>query len=296
MLTRPKLIASLIASAAVFALVVAATRQPANPKPTPLAEKNSSRANELAPANSDRALLNAINETIEQSDSAQARWGVFVISLNDGRVLSSRVGQRLFTPASNMKIFTTAVALDLLGEGYRWRTSVYAEKPIDAKGSLEGDLILYGRGAPDLDSKRDLAALANQLYQRGLRHVQGDLVGDKSYIRGEPFGVGWQWNDLQWYYGAEPSALSVDENSVEVTLCPGNRVAAPASVLVTSNDNYFQLTNAATTAERDAPTTVGIVRDLSGKGLRVWGEFPASGRSFSAFVSVFDPALRAATL
>jgi D-alanyl-D-alanine carboxypeptidase/D-alanyl-D-alanine-endopeptidase (penicillin-binding protein 4) len=67
-------------------------------------------------------------------------------------------------------------------------------------------------------------------------------------------------------------------------------------VLLNPNDNYFHLTNAATTGERDAPTTVGITRELSGNGLRVWGEFPTSGRSFSAFLSVYNPALRAAAL
>jgi D-alanyl-D-alanine carboxypeptidase/D-alanyl-D-alanine-endopeptidase (penicillin-binding protein 4) len=292
MLTRSRLIASLLLSSAILAFVFAAQRQPAASD----SEKNPSQAKPNSLVSSDRALLTAINETLEQSDSSQARWGVFVMSLNDGRVLCSRDGERLFTPASNMKIFTTAVALDLLGEGYRWRTSMYAEKPIDANGVLDGDLVLYGRGAPDLDSKRDLPALANQLYERGLRQVRGDLVGDKSYFRGESQGLGWQWNDLQWYYGAEPSALSVDENTVEVTLGPGNKISAPASVLITPNDNYFQVTNAATTADSDAPTTVGIVRDLSGNGLRVWGEFPSGGRSFSAFISVFDPALRAAKL
>lgn len=253
-------------------------------------------SNQPATVVSDPALLSAINQLIEQSDTARARWGVFVMSLSDGRVLCSRDGERLFTPASNMKIYTTAVALDVLGEGYRWRTSVYADKQIDSSGSLDGDLILYGRGAPDLNSKRDLTALANQLYERGLRQVRGNIIGDASYFRGEAYGVGWQWNDLQWYYGAEPSALSIDENSIEVTLGPGNKIDGPASVFINPNDNYLHLTNSATTGARDAPMTVGITRELSANGLRVWGEFPSGGRSFSAFLSVFDPALRAATL
>jgi serine-type D-Ala-D-Ala carboxypeptidase/endopeptidase (penicillin-binding protein 4) len=297
MLKRPRLIALLGVTVAALSLVVGATRQrkiQSQPQP----DKNASASSTPKPATivSDPALSSAIDQMIQQSDAAQARWGVFVMSLKDGRVLCSRDGDKLFTPASNMKIFTTAVALDLLSEGYRWRTSVYAQKQIDASGLLDGDLVLYGRGAPDLDSKRDLPALASQLYERGLRQVRGKIVGDEGYFRGESYGVGWQWSDLQWYYGAAPSALSIDENSVEVTLGPGNKIAGPASVLVTPNDNYFHLTNAATTGERDAPTTVGITRELSGNGLRVWGEFPTSGRSFSAFLSIYNPALRAATL
>src|SRR3712207_8554914 len=60
----------------------------------------------------------------------------------------------LFRSASNMKVYTTAVALDTLGADYRWRTSVYAEKEPDASGVIQGDLILYGRGAPDLSAER----------------------------------------------------------------------------------------------------------------------------------------------
>lgn len=252
----------------------------------------------VSTAPADLALAREIDRVIDDSDAAVARWGVFVMSMNDGRVIHSRNGDRLFTPASNMKIFTTAVALDLLGPDYRWRTSVYGQKEADSDGTLDGDLILYGRGAPDLDSKRKdgLPALADQIYQRGVRHVRGNIVGDESYLRGELYGSGWQWNDLQWYFGAAPSALSVDENSIEVTIAPADKAGSSASVVVSPNDNYVQLTNSTTTGERDATTTIGIIRELSSNQLRVWGEFPVRGRSFSAFLSIHNPALRAATL
>jgi D-alanyl-D-alanine carboxypeptidase/D-alanyl-D-alanine-endopeptidase (penicillin-binding protein 4) len=157
----------------------------------------------------DAVLAHDIDQLIDKSDSAKARWGVFVMSLKDGRVLYSRDGDKLFTPASNMKIFTTAVALDLLGPDFRWRTSVYVSTPPTAEGVIDGDLILYGRGAPDLDSTKieSLPALADQLQRRGVRRVRGKIIGDEGYFRGETYGVGWQWNDLQWYYGAATERL-----------------------------------------------------------------------------------------
>ncbi|HEY6046333.1 MAG TPA: D-alanyl-D-alanine carboxypeptidase/D-alanyl-D-alanine-endopeptidase [Pyrinomonadaceae bacterium] len=246
----------------------------------------------------DLALAGELDRTIDESASGNARWGVFVTSMNDGRVIYSRNGDKLFTPASNMKIFTTAVALDLLGPDYRWRTSAYTESQIDSSGTIAGDLILYGRGAPDFDSKQkeSLPALVDQLYQRGLRHVRGNIIGDQSYFRGSLYGDGWQWNDLQWYFGAEPSALSIDENTVEVTIAPAGKAGSSADVVITPNDNYVRLTNSTKTADGDTPTTIGIIRDLSSNDLRVWGEFPTRGRSFSAFLSIYDPARRAATL
>ena len=112
---------------------------------------------------------------------AHARWGVFVASTKDGRVLSSRDGDRLFTPASNMKIFTTAVALDVLGADYRWRTSVYSVRPMDANGVVDGDLTLYGRGAPDFDSKAKggLPALVDHFTNAGLRRCAA-VIGTRA--------------------------------------------------------------------------------------------------------------------
>jgi D-alanyl-D-alanine carboxypeptidase/D-alanyl-D-alanine-endopeptidase (penicillin-binding protein 4) len=245
----------------------------------------------------DTTLARDVDQLID-ADSGKARWGVFVVSLKDGRVLYARDADKLFTPASNMKIYTTAVALDLLGSDYRWRTSVYASTQPTGDGVIDGDLILYGRGAPDLGSQdgEGVAALADELQRRGVRTVRGNIIGDESYFRGEMYGIGWQWNDLQWYYGAQPSALSIDENAVEVTLGPGNKTAGPASVVITPNDNRLQVTNNATTGARDAATTVGIKRGLSTNEVVVWGEFPIAGHAYSAFLSVHDPALRAATV
>jgi D-alanyl-D-alanine carboxypeptidase/D-alanyl-D-alanine-endopeptidase (penicillin-binding protein 4) len=266
------------------------------PAPAPVKAKSPPAPISQQPA--DLALAREIDRAIDTSDLTRARWGVFVTSMKDGRVLYSRNGDKLFTPASNMKIYTTAVALDLLGADYRWRTSVYADKQPDADGVIDGNLTLYGRGAPDLDTngKGGLAALADQLYQRGVRRVRGNIIGDESFFRGELYGLGWQWNDLQWYFGAEPSALTINENSVELTIAPANRVGSSATLTLNRGSNYFHLTNRTQTAERDATTTIGINRGLSDNELLVWGDFPVGGRTFSAFLSVTTPARWAATL
>jgi D-alanyl-D-alanine carboxypeptidase/D-alanyl-D-alanine-endopeptidase (penicillin-binding protein 4) len=303
MMRNRKLLLTLIALTVVGAAVALALGQrKLSPAPK---EKVAASSPVQKPASSpnplDSSLAKAIDQIIDGSELKQGRLGVFVISLSDGRVVYSRDSDRLFTPASNMKAYTTAVAIDSLGPDYRWRTSVYVEKQPDTNGNVSGDLILYGRGSPDLISKAkgdapSLAKFAEQLYASGVRRVTGNIVGDESYFRGEMFGVGWQWNDLQWYYGAQPSALSVDENSIEVTMGPGAKLGDNASVVVSPNQNYVQLVNTGTTADRDAPTSIGLLRDLSGNVVHVWGEFPTGGHAFSAFLSVHNPALWAATL
>jgi D-alanyl-D-alanine carboxypeptidase/D-alanyl-D-alanine-endopeptidase (penicillin-binding protein 4) len=267
------------------------------PTPTPpAASRNPALSVSSAPA--DLSLAKEIDRAIDESDLGQARWGVFVMSMSDGRVLYSRNGDKLFTPASNMKIYTTAAGLDLLGENYHWRTSVYANKQPDSNGVIDGDLTLYGRGDPGLDSssKDGLPVLALELWQHGVRHVRGSVIGDESYFRGETYGLGWQWNDVQWYFGAQPSALTIDANAMELTIAPGSKSGNAAAVQLQRENRYFHLTNNTTTGDRATPASIGINRGLSDNEIRVWGEFPAGGRGFTAYLSIYNPALWAATL
>jgi D-alanyl-D-alanine carboxypeptidase/D-alanyl-D-alanine-endopeptidase (penicillin-binding protein 4) len=244
----------------------------------------------------------AIDRAIDESELASAEWGVYVVSLRDGRVLYARNSDKLFTPASNMKLYTTAVALDQLGADYRWRTSVYSEAPVDASGTIKGDIILYGRGAPDLASqaKREtpnsLDQLADELYRRGVRRVTGGVVGDESYFRGEPLGDGWLWNDVQWYFGAEVSALSINSNETTVTITSAGEPGEKPIVKAGSATDYFQIKNDVNTTERGSAMTLGVTRGLSENVVRVWGDFPAGGRSYNVRLSVHKPALWAATL
>lgn len=248
----------------------------------------------------DAELGRKIGRLIETGEAAAARWGVHVVSLRDGRVLYARDAGRLFTPASNMKLYTTAAALDLLGADYRWRSSVYAAAAPDAAGNVAGDLVLYGRGAPDLSARAapgrrsQLAELADALYARGVRRVGGAVVGDESYFRGEALGSGWLWEDVQWYYGAEVSALSVDDNEVALTLAPAREAGGPAEVKTTPALEDARVVNDLLTVERGARPVFGVTRELSSNVVRVWGELPAGGAGHSVRLSVHRPALVAA--
>lgn len=298
-LTRFLLISSVALTACLLVLLAGQSNRSASR--TPELPKAISSAEVVSKQPRDTALAGEIDRTIDESELAQARWGVFVMSLNDGRIIYSRNGDKLFTPASNMKIYTTAAALDLLGADYRWRTSVYADTQPDSSGIISGDLTLYGRGSPDLVSHRksdapSLVDLADQLYQRGVRQVRGNIVGDESYFRGELYGVGWQWNDLQWYFGAEPSALSINANAIELAIAPASKIGDAATLKLRPDTGYVDLQNETTTGERGATTTIGINRGLSDNHVRVWGEFPLGSRGFTAYLSVHNPALWAATL
>jgi serine-type D-Ala-D-Ala carboxypeptidase/endopeptidase (penicillin-binding protein 4) len=243
----------------------------------------------------------AIDKAIGDAKLDNARLGVSVVSL-DGEVVYERNARDLFTPASNMKVYTTAVALDLLGADYRWRTSVYTDKQPDSSGTVNGDLVLYGRGAPDLVSKSQdevdvsLSRLAADLYARGIRRVKGNVVGDDSYFRGNALGDGWQWNDIQWYFGAEASALSVNENEIDVNVFPAKSAGEKATVSTNAGVNYVEIDNRLALASPSSRPTIGLYRGLSDNKIAVWGELPSSSKGFGARLAVHNPALWAANL
>jgi D-alanyl-D-alanine carboxypeptidase/D-alanyl-D-alanine-endopeptidase (penicillin-binding protein 4) len=225
-----------------------------------------------------------INEKIEKSAAANARWGVFAVSLKDGRVLCERDGRKLFNPASIQKTLTTIVGLDKLGADFRWKTSVYGANQIDADGNLSGDLTVYGEGAPDFDS----AALDNliaQLQNKNLKRITGDVIGDSSYFRGDAIGDGWTWNELQWYYGAEAAALSFNDNQAFINVENGEGKATTDYLTVTVG-NPTPIA-AASNAEKIANYEAGgIKRGLDNNDFYVWG----NSKNFGARVSVHNPA------
>ena len=131
-----------------------------------------------------------------------------------------------------MKLYTVAAALDRLSPDYRFVTSVYATARPDAAGVLRGDLTIYGRGDPSIAARfnsgdyfKGINDLAAQIAAAGVKRVEGDLVGDETYFVGPQYGSGWKWEDLQWWYGAEVSALTVNDNALDLSVKPGSRWA-----------------------------------------------------------------------
>jgi serine-type D-Ala-D-Ala carboxypeptidase/endopeptidase (penicillin-binding protein 4) len=229
----------------------------------------------------DVAMCADINQAIDKSLFSNARWGVFAVSLKDGRVVCSRDGRKLFNPASIQKTLTAIVALDKLGADFRWKTSVFADGQIEPDGTLNGSLILYGQGAPDFDDAA-MENLISQLQAKGLKKIKGNVIGDESFFRGDTIGDGWTWNELQWYYGAEASALSFNDNQAFINVENGEPRTSTDYIKVKMGKPSTDA-NMNTAANTEAS---GIKRGLSDNEFYVWG----NAKNFGARVAVHDPA------
>jgi D-alanyl-D-alanine carboxypeptidase/D-alanyl-D-alanine-endopeptidase (penicillin-binding protein 4) len=114
---------------------------------------------------------------------ARARIGVAVTDLVTGEEVFAANPDMKLNLASNTKLLTSVAALGVLGNGFRWRTGVFAEQPVDDAGVIAGDLYLRGKGDPML-SVANLDALAAEIAARGVRTIEGRLVLDTGYFDG----------------------------------------------------------------------------------------------------------------
>ncbi len=127
-----------------------------------------------------------------------------------------------------MKNFTVAAALEKLTPDFRFVTSVYATALPDPDGTIKGDLRIFGRGDVSISTAftegnyyKKLDEFADKIAAAGVKRIEGSIVADDSYFSGNPIPASWEWDDLQWYYGAEVSALPLNDNAVDLTVTPG---------------------------------------------------------------------------
>ncbi len=244
-------------------------------------------------SNNTAALAAQIDNQISQPRFAAASWGISVVSLDSGRTLYVHRADRLMQPASTAKLFTAALALSTLGAGYQIPTRLLASGTI-RDGRLNGPLVLYGTGDPTLGTPSSAAwaaQLAEQLYQRGVRQVRGDLIADDSYFTGPSFGSGWEAGDLQSWFGVPSSALSVGENIVDITLSPGSAAGLPASLGFDPVDAKMSLLGHITTTLSRTPADINLYRAPGDATLYAFGTVPAKSPPQHFKLSLPDPAL-----
>ncbi|TAM57759.1 MAG: D-alanyl-D-alanine carboxypeptidase/D-alanyl-D-alanine-endopeptidase [Rhodanobacter sp.] len=241
------------------------------------------------------ALAAQIDAQINQPRFAAARWGIAVASLDSGRLLYAHHADQLLQPASTAKLFTAAVSLAVLGPEYRIPTRLLGHGHI-RHGRLDGPLVLYGMGDPTLGTagSADWAdRLAGQLATRGVRLVRGDLVADDSYFASPPFGSGWEAGDLQDGFAAPPSALSVQENVVAITVSPGVRAGLPASLDFAPADATPPLLGQLTTSAAHSQSDINLYRAPGDAGLHAFGTIALDSPPQHFKLAVPDPALLA---
>lgn len=248
-----------------------------------------------------------IEHTIRTSKAIGAgAVGIEVVQLGTNRTLFSLNSDKLFVPASNTKLFTTAMALTRLGPDHRMVTRVLTAKEPEA-GRIAGDLVLAGAGDPSMsfiripyvekddpaDPMAAIEAFADQIAAKGVRWITGDIIGDDTAYEWEPFAPGWGLHDPVWEYGAPVSALNLGSNSIRVDLEPSSEDGAPAAIVTTPAFDYFVIDNRTQSAKGDQDDIE--VRRLGPRHLQISGTVVRKPKRDALWLAVDDPALYAAT-
>jgi D-alanyl-D-alanine carboxypeptidase/D-alanyl-D-alanine-endopeptidase (penicillin-binding protein 4) len=251
-------------------------------------------------------LSKKIDAILAQPDVSRGFWGIEIVSLDSGQTLYSENADHLFTPASNTKLFTTAAALALIGPDYRFHTTVESNADIDKYGRLNGDLVLVGRGDPNLsgrslpytlrterklDPVHVLQELADQVAAKGVKMISGDVIADDSWYPYERYGEGWSQDDLMWEWGAPASALTINDNVVFLTIQPADRPGELAYLNINPFPDYYQVDNRVmTTPAGTGPRKVYTLREPGSNRLVAWGNIPVDDTGHTESIAIDDPA------
>ena len=201
----------------LLALSVLGACRHAAPPPAPTPAPVDPRAAALARFRAD------VDSMVRDPQWSNAHWGILVVDPGRNETLYAHNAGKLFLPASNQKIITGSVALTLLGADYRWRTS-FATRGRVSGGTLDGDLIVVGRGDPTVsdhmrgDALGPLRDVADSLAARGIKRIRGRIVAEGDLFPGPTLGYGWDWDDAIYGYGAGVDELLFNEGYTTVVV------------------------------------------------------------------------------
>ncbi len=240
-------------------------------------------------------------EQIVQSEPvvARAHLGMRVVEIQTGKVLYERNPQAWFVPASNTKLYSTALALTKLGSGHRFETQVVADgKDLRLVGgadpTLSGRTYPYNRDAEWRDGAAAMEGLADALVAKGVKVVEGSVIGDDTRYVWDPVPPGWGADDGLYEYGAPVSALMLNDNAVRLKIRPGAKPGEPAELTVNPGFEYFAIQNRVVTADAGTPTKIRFERPVGTREVWLDGTIAVGATEAEELLAVDEPARFAA--
>ena len=250
-----------------------------------------------------------VAEILSDARANRAYWGISIADRDSGRVLYALNDDHFFTPASNAKIFTTALALSVLGADYRFHTTIESNAALGSDGRLGGDLIFVGRGDPDLSNRKYpyekgnlkdgpvdkvLAEMADAAVSKGLKEVDGDVVADDSYFSYDPYPAGWNAGDLFFAFGAPVSAIAFNDNTVTLEMRPGAMPGEVPETTVQPETAARGLEFELSTVSASEKASFAVVRQPGENFILLRGAISPGHAPMRTDVAMLDPAETAA--
>jgi D-alanyl-D-alanine carboxypeptidase/D-alanyl-D-alanine-endopeptidase (penicillin-binding protein 4) len=235
-----------------------------------------------------------MNDIFNDPNFSNSQWGVVIQSLETGEYLYKRNEDKLFIPASDLKLFTTSAGLITLGSEYRFKTNIYMNGFVDGS-ILKGDVVVQGRGDPTISERfyngnmlKIYEDWADSLLNIGIDEITGNIVGDDNAFDDLGLGAGWAWDYESNWFAAPTSAISFNDNCVDIVVTVNKKSHLP-EVNVLPDTKYVIILNKAITVPRDSSTNIETFREPGTNVITVFGTIRDNSDSVKTFVTVNNP-------
>lgn len=241
-------------------------------------------------------LQKEIKTLIEDSLISNATIGIYIESLSDGEILFKQNESKLFIPASNQKLYTTAVALQELGPEFRLKTEVYTSGVVK-DSVLNGNLLIRGKADPSISGRfydNEILTVfnnwADSLIEKGIKKIKGNIIGLDGYFTDNFLGKGWNWDDETYDYSAQISALSFNENCIDIQLIAGREIGDSVQISKNPKTDYATIKHTISTIHGDSTSAVKYTRSRARNFIKIEGVM-AVGDTLKKSITIENPTL-----
>jgi len=259
------------------------------------------RTQQATAAEQKRVMLQELRDGIEKALAAKslanASVSILVKSLKDGSVIYEKNSERPLMPASNMKLVTTAAALEKLGKDYKYSTRFYLTANPDANGVVNGSLIVKGSGDPNISGRGQTSVTAllenvlQQLKAKGVQKITGDIIIDDTIFDREYVHPDWPHDQLNRWYSAEIGGVSFNDNCIDLTLTPGDKAGDLAHVETAPSTAYVTLDNTCKTTDNAKKHKFAIKRDSGSNTFSITGTIWTKAKPYKTSIPIHNPGL-----
>lgn len=211
-----------------------------------------------------RQLRADLHALLNDTALTSAHVGMMIMPAKSKEILFAQNELKGFIPASNMKLYSTAMALEYLGKDFTYTTNVYLDGIIKADGEYIGNIIVRGVGDPTFSAyfhdrpMKIMETWAYVLDSLGIRSIRGNIIGDDSYFDQQLYGDGWQYDDFPYYYSAPVSTLMMNDNTIDAEIIPAQSIGTRPTIQLLPLQKYPGFTNSITT---DTITSINYSRE-----------------------------------
>jgi serine-type D-Ala-D-Ala carboxypeptidase/endopeptidase (penicillin-binding protein 4) len=249
-------------------------------------------------------ILAKLDSVVADTMLDNARIGIEIYDITSDSAIYNVDSDKLLMPASNLKLFTTAAALELLGPKFRFETKFWKVGDIGRDSVLYGSLVIAGGGDPLISGRfrnhmTEIFDLwADSLISRGIKEINGMILVDSSFFAPPELGPGWSWDDLSYWYACPVTALAFNDNCIDLKFLPGKKVGEQAEIIFEPKTDFIQIEkNTTLTGPSGSDFSIDYYRAPDSKKVSFFGNISIDdtiGRR--DFLSVNKPDLYCATI